>query len=728
MRFYYVNNILTAPSKNETNSKTQHEDTGSVYETLGQDTKVTLFSRLVNHRLPNIFECFKVTAYEISSHVNFRKNNRRSNLHDYVNSVRSISIPSSNSFEAPKDLMVVTDNVYRCNYHNHTKHLVMSVIEALTPLIDNRIFDYNARMSLLSSPLLLLSSSLEADIFNIVADSGGVLGLQVHTLNSRFLMNYKSGRANTFDNLLCSKVSDPSGISSIAPSLSISSILSCSPAILYIEGLDSHVASISKRDADMLETLSSNLSSFLSDLYESIRTSISNNTDHVGFEHSAILVVSSTGNLNALSTSLRMLFSTEINLDKIDKSFRDKEPRLDRSVSSSISITKSSHLKLWKEAEQRGGIAALVYERYLRESKLTCLKRHKSKIWFQNSGFTDIKIGPSDDGISILLTEQDIAQSFKSLELGTKKIVSSNGKIAPVQWEDIGGLDNVRKEIMNTLAPSANKYNDPSRQKRGLLLFGPPGTGKTLVAKAVATECGMAFISVKGPELLDVYVGESEKNVRDLFANARELSPCVMFFDELDSLAPARGRGNDAGGVMDRVVAQLLTEIDTLSLSDCGQVFIIGATNRPDLLDKALLRPGRFDTKIFLNVCKEISSRVSILKAQMRKFSIDNSVNLHQIAELLPSSVTGADIGALTSSAYFKALHRKLNDIKKSAVNLGIISDVSINQYLDSLSDDEIAITINYDDLHSALISIQPSVTAAEVRHYENLATRFSDD
>ena len=111
----------------------------------------------------------------------------------------------------------------------------------------------------------------------------------------------------------------------------------------------------------------------------------------------------------------------------------------------------------------------------------------------------------------------------------------------------------------------------------------------------------MAFLSVKGPELLDIYVGESEKNVRDIFENARQLSPCVLFFDELDSLAPARGRGNDGGGVMDRVVSQLLTELDGMTNE---QVFVIAATNRPDLLDPAMLRPGRFDRMIYLSVCK----------------------------------------------------------------------------------------------------------------------------
>ncbi|KAJ1427347.1 peroxisome assembly factor 2-like protein, partial [Ochromonadaceae sp. CCMP2298] len=196
-------------------------------------------------------------------------------------------------------------------------------------------------------------------------------------------------------------------------------------------------------------------------------------------------------------------------------------------------------------------------------------------------------------------------------------------------------------------------------RRQGVLLYGPPGTGKTLVARAVATECQMNFISVKGPELLDAYVGESEKNVRELFARARAEAPCVLFFDEIDSLAPARARGNDSGGgVMDRIVSQLLTEIDQIASSKF--VFIIAATNRPDLLDPALLRPGRFDRKIYLGVCKTPESRLQILCAQTRKFELAADVDLTAVAARLPLNITGADIGAVTSAAFSRALQRKL--------------------------------------------------------------------
>jgi peroxin-6 len=200
-------------------------------------------------------------------------------------------------------------------------------------------------------------------------------------------------------------------------------------------------------------------------------------------------------------------------------------------------------------------------------------------------------------------------------------------------------------------------------QRSGLLFYGPPGTGKTLLAKAIATECQMNFISVKGPELLNMYVGESEKNVREVFERARENLPCIVFFDELDSLAPARGKGADSSQVMDRIVAQLLTEID--GLGKRPGMFTIGATNRPDLLDSALLRTGRFDKMIYLGVAKTVEEKVKILEAQTRKMIIAPDVNFNEVAKLLPPNFTGADFSALTSESYIIAVKEKIEVVRR---------------------------------------------------------------
>lgn len=184
------------------------------------------------------------------------------------------------------------------------------------------------------------------------------------------------------------------------------------------------------------------------------------------------------------------------------------------------------------------------------------------------------------------------------------------------------------------------------KKRSGILLYGPPGTGKTLLAKAIATSCSLNFFSVKGPELLNMYIGESEANVRRVFQRARDAKPCVIFFDELDSVAPKRGEKGDSGGVMDRIVSQLLAELDGMSEgeSGAGDVFVIGATNRPDLLDPALLRPGRsvpeairnrvstqnicnsytpfpsrFDKLLYLGVSQDHQQQLKIIEALTRK-------------------------------------------------------------------------------------------------------------
>jgi len=183
---------------------------------------------------------------------------------------------------------------------------------------------------------------------------------------------------------------------------------------------------------------------------------------------------------------------------------------------------------------------------------------------------------------------------------------------------------------------------------RGVLFYGPPGCGKTLLAKAVANECQSNFISVKGPELLTMYFGESEANVRDTFAKARAAAPCVLFFDELDSIAQQRGNSQgDAGGAGDRVMNQLLTEMDGVGAKK--NVFIIGATNRPDIIDAALMRPGRLDQLIYIPM-PDYESRLSVLKAVLRKTPMSKDVDIAYVAAQT-EKFTGADLTEICQRA-----------------------------------------------------------------------------
>ncbi|GMS80211.1 hypothetical protein PENTCL1PPCAC_2386 [Pristionchus entomophagus] len=238
-------------------------------------------------------------------------------------------------------------------------------------------------------------------------------------------------------------------------------------------------------------------------------------------------------------------------------------------------------------------------------------------------------------------------------------IASSVGsaKVPAVSWEDIGGLEDSKRILQESLAAC---LKGGKRTKRsGIILFGPPGCGKTLLAKAVATQYKIAFLSVKGPELLNKYVGQSEENLRNVFERAREASPCVIFFDELDSIAPNRGRHGDSGGVMDRIVSQLLSELDDLQSQEESQVFIMGATNRADLLDQALLSPGRFDKIINISPGQDVDSKKKILQAVSRSVQLAGDVDMEEVATSCPPVMSGAELYSIVSNATMAAIREQ---------------------------------------------------------------------
>lgn len=304
-------------------------------------------------------------------------------------------------------------------------------------------------------------------------------------------------------------------------------------------------------------------------------------------------------------------------------------------------------------------------------------------------------------------------------------------KIPNVGWADVGGLTNVKDAVMETIQLPLERpelFAKGMKKRSGILFYGPPGTGKTLLAKAIATEFSLNFFSVKGPELLNMYIGESEANVRRVFQRARDARPCVVFFDELDSVAPKRGNQGDSGGVMDRIVSQLLAELDGMSDGDEGArggVFVIGATNRPDLLDQALLRPGRFDKMLYLGVADTHDKQLTILEALTRKFTLDPGLNLRRVAESLPFTYTGADLYALASDAMLKAITRQADavDRKIKALPNGPVTTAYFFDHL--ATEDDIAVTVTEVDFEAAKKELVGSVSAKELEHYSRVRAAF---
>jgi transitional endoplasmic reticulum ATPase len=220
-----------------------------------------------------------------------------------------------------------------------------------------------------------------------------------------------------------------------------------------------------------------------------------------------------------------------------------------------------------------------------------------------------------------------------------------------VSWEDIGGLEDVKEELQELVQYPVEHpelfEQFGSTPPKGVLFYGPPGCGKTLLAKAIASQAKANFISIKGPELLSMWIGESESNVRSIFDKARGAAPCVVFFDEIDSIAQARGTNSGDSGVSDRVLNQLLTEMD--GMNPKKNVFIIAATNCPEKLDKALIRPGRFDKCIYIKT-PDLKSRVAVLKAALKKTPVSEHVNIEKIAEVT-DGFSGADLAGIVQTA-----------------------------------------------------------------------------
>ncbi|NJE47427.1 AAA family ATPase [Thermococcus sp. GR7] len=274
-----------------------------------------------------------------------------------------------------------------------------------------------------------------------------------------------------------------------------------------------------------------------------------------------------------------------------------------------------------------------------------------------------------------------------------------------VHWEDIGGLDEVKQELREAVEwplkyPKAFQRLgiDPPR---GVLLYGPPGTGKTLLAKAVATESEANFIGIRGPEVLSKWVGESEKRIREIFRKARQAAPTVIFIDEIDAIAPARG--SDMNRVTDRLINQLLTEMDGIEKN--SGVVVIAATNRPDIIDPALLRPGRFDRLILVPAPDE-KARLEILKVHTRRVPLAKDVNLRELAKKT-EGYSGADLEALVREAALIAMRRAISKLPTELI------EEESEEFLEQLR-------VSKKDFEEALKKVRPSITPYMIEYYKN--------
>lgn len=428
------------------------------------------------------------------------------------------------------------------------------------------------------------------------------------------------------------------------------------------------------------------------------------------------VVIATTTDVEKIPDGIRSLFTHEIEMTAPDEKEREgilRNAVVDRGISLAADVDLNT-VALKTAALVAGDLVDVVEravvaktERLEKLAEATSVPGSDAKVTLR-----DVQVAGGDAARCVIKADFDLA-----VDAARKNFADAIGapKIPNVTWDDVGGLANAKDAVMETIQLPLERpelFAKGMRKRSGILFYGPPGTGKTLLAKAIATEFSLNFFSVKGPELLNMYIGESEANVRRVFQRARDARPCVVFFDELDSVAPKRGNQGDSGGVMDRIVSQLLAELDGMSSGEenAGGVFVIGATNRPDLLDGALLRPGRFDKMIYLGISDTHEKQTKILEALTRKFKLHPDVSLARVAERLPLTYTGADLYALCSDAMLKAITRQASAVDEKIKNLPN-GPVSTAYFFDHYATPEdVAVEVTEQDFIDAQNELVPSV------------------
>jgi transitional endoplasmic reticulum ATPase len=405
------------------------------------------------------------------------------------------------------------------------------------------------------------------------------------------------------------------------------------PSIIFMDELDSIAP---KRDQAQGETEKRVVSQLLT-LMDSLKSD------------SNVIVIGATNRPNVIESALRRpgRFDRELEIAIPDEDGRHEILKI-----KTKHMSLDSDVDLFQISRDTHGYVGADLQQLTMEAALQCIR--------SNIGNMDVD---SEDPVPDEVLDMMLVNTHHfdhALDVCDPSTLRDNKiEVPDTKWADIGGLEETKRELQEMVRyPIEHRHlfeRFGMQASRGVLFYGPPGCGKTLMAKAIANECGANFISVKGPELLNMWFGGSEANVRELFAKARSASPCILFFDEMDSIARARGGGGGGGGssdTSDRVINQILSEID--GMGSGKTLFIIGATNRPDILDPGIMRPGRLDQLIYIPL-PDRDSRISIFKANLRKSPIGEDIRMEQLADAT-EGFSGADITEICQRAAKNAI------------------------------------------------------------------------
>jgi transitional endoplasmic reticulum ATPase len=410
-----------------------------------------------------------------------------------------------------------------------------------------------------------------------------------------------------------------------------------------------------------------------------------------------VVVIGATNRINAIDPALRRpgRFDREIEIG-----VPDREGRLEILQIHTRGMPLEKDVDLGVIANMSHGFVGADLQSVAKEAGIRALRKVLPEIDLTTENI------PSEILKKIVVTMDDFLNVIKEIEPSALREVFV--EVPDVKWEDIGGLYDIKQELQEAVEWPLKYHglfvHSDATPPKGILLYGPPGTGKTLMAKAAAHESEANFISIKGPELLSKWVGESEKGVREVFRKARQAAPCIIFFDEIDAIAPTRGSFGSDSHVTERVISQLLTELDGLEV--LSNVIIIAATNRPDIIDAALLRPGRFDRLLYVPP-PDKEARIQILKIHTSKKPLAEDVKIDILANQT-EGYTGADIAALASAAVMLALREhieKYKDPKKA--------ESARNE-----------LKIDMKNFEEAMKKIRP-LSKHEIEAYKNIAEQF---
>ncbi|KAJ1606726.1 CDC48-like AAA ATPase [Cryptosporidium canis] len=416
-----------------------------------------------------------------------------------------------------------------------------------------------------------------------------------------------------------------------------------SPAIIFIDEIDSIAPKREKTNGEVERRVVSQLLTLMDGLKG----------------RGQVVVIAATNRPNSIDPALRRFgrFDREIDIGVPDDNGRLEIIRIH-----TRNMKLAKDVKIDDIAANTHGFVGADLAQLCTEAALCCIREKMDVIDMEDETID-----------AVILDSMAVSQDHFNSALGVcnpSSLRETVVEVPNVKWDDIGGLEEVKRNLQEMILYPIEHPDKFERfgmsPSRGVLFYGPPGCGKTLLAKAVASECSANFISVKGPELLTLWFGESEANVREVFDKARAAAPCVLFFDELDSIGTQRGSSmGDAGGAGDRVMNQLLTEIDGVGVKK--NLFFIGATNRPEILDEALLRPGRLDQLIYIPL-PDLPARVSVLQAILRKSPLSKNVPISFIAQKT-EGFSGADLAELCQRAAKAAIRDAIaaEELKKAS-------------------------------------------------------------